>query len=83
MDRVDGTAHSTQAGPAVVRHSTLFLKEPDFHALRHTFVPTYLQHWLGHTTPKMLLEVYAHYIPAHGVTQWAKLVGYLAGGNVG
>ena len=30
MNGVGGTAHSTQAGPAVVWHSTLFLKEPHF-----------------------------------------------------
>ena len=30
MNGVGGTAHSTQAGPAVVWNSTLFLKEPHF-----------------------------------------------------
>ena len=29
MNRLGGTAHSTQVGPAVVWHSTLFLKEPE------------------------------------------------------
>jgi integrase len=61
--------------------------DTEFHTLRHTFATTCLQrgidvttvqHWLGHTTPKMLLEVYAHYIPAHGAAQLSKLAGYLA-----
>ena len=53
-----------------------------FHALRHTFathclqqgidIPT-VQAWLGHSTPKMLLEVYAHYIPSHGEAQLDQL----------
>ena len=66
--------------------------EIEFHALRHTFATTCLQrgidvttvqHWLGHTTPKMLLEVYAHYIPAHGTAQLGKLAGYLTEGIAG
>ncbi len=55
-----------------------------FHALRHTFAThclqqgidiTTVQTWLGHSTPKMLLEVYAHYIPAHGEAQLERLSG--------
>ncbi len=61
--------------------------DTEFHTLRHTFATTCLQrgidvttvqHWLGHSTPKMLLEVYAHYIPAHGAAQLDKLAGYFA-----
>jgi integrase len=55
-----------------------------FHSLRHTFATHCLQRgidihtvqtWLGHATPKMLLEVYAHYIPAHGEAQIDQLGG--------
>lgn len=61
--------------------------DTEFHTLRHTFATTCLQrgidvttvqHWLGHSTPKMLLEVYSHYIPAHGAAQLDKLAGYFA-----
>ena len=60
--------------------------DTEFHTLRHSFATTCLQrgidvttvqHRLGHTTPKMLLEVYAHYIPAHGTAQLSKLAGSL------
>lgn len=61
-----------------------------FHALRHTYATHCLQQgidintvqtWLGHSTPKMLLEVYAHYIPAHGMAQLDRL-GALLGSTV-
>ncbi len=60
--------------------------DTEFHALRHTFATTCLQRgidlktvqtWMGHSTPKMLLEVYFSYIPAHGVAELSKLAGYL------
>jgi integrase len=59
-------------------------EDTTFHSLRHTFATHCLQRgidihtvqtWLGHATPKMLLEVYAHYIPAHGEAQLDQLGG--------
>lgn len=66
--------------------------ETEFHTLRHTFATTCLQRgidykmvqtWLGHATPKMLLEVYSHYVPAHGVSELNKLAGYFADSAAG
>ncbi len=63
-----------------------------FHALRHTYATHCLQQgidintvqtWLGHATSKMLLEVYAHYIPAHGESQLDRLDTLLGGTSHG
>jgi integrase len=62
------------------------LAETTFHSLRHTYATHCVQQgidintvqtWLGHSTSKMLLEVYAHYGPAHGVSQTDLLIGLL------
>lgn len=77
--------HHRRSWKPLLRRAGLPL-DTTFHSLRHTYATHCLQQgidiktvqtWLGHATPKMLLEVYAHYIPAHGESQLDRLDGLL------
>jgi len=51
MNRVGGTAHSTQVGPDVVWRSTLFLKEPETTVMDFRYSELREHYWEGRLIP--------------------------------
>ncbi|GAB2897310.1 hypothetical protein GCM10022245_35590 [Streptomyces mayteni] len=73
--RVVGEATARHGG-RLRRHPVFELSREDmFHVLRHTYASVQLEagesvvtlsHWLGHSSPTITLEHYAHFIPGAG-----------------